>query len=438
MKKTFVFTLALVATTASAQTTLTLRDALARAIEVNNTVESARADIGIANATKQQLLSNVLPRINATGNTTRNSTQVSFGSGSDERTILAQNDWSYRIVLSQPLYAGRRELRAYEQSKINVQNSIESALGTEDAVLVRVAANYLGLVNAEQRMAIEQRNIDLAQKRKTQAEAFYQAGEVTNVDVLRAETAIKSAQRQLALAQQAREVAAGRLRVDLDLTGPITATTPDESQLPSIPAEPTLIDRAEVSRPDVAEASNNVRIAQLEVKKQKGFWLPTITFNGGYVEQKSQFPSPKYSYGAINFIVPILQSGEVEARVATARQEEIKARLALDTTKQSAREDVHQAYVDLEAASTALQLAKDQLAAAEAEYNQEFELYRAQEATSLDLASSEQSLAEARRDVNNSTLDRNLAVLRVWYSAGALKDATGLTPMSTKLNGANQ
>jgi outer membrane protein TolC len=184
-----------------------------------------------------------------------------------------------------------------------------------------------------------------------------------------------------------------------------------------------------------------VKIAKLEVQKQRGFWLPTVTFDGGWINQKAQFPSPQYSYGALRFNVPILQSGEVEARVAAAKEGEIKARLALHTAKTAAREDVHQSLVDLEAAATTLALSRDQLAAAEAEYNQEFELYRAQEATSLDLASSEQSLADARRAVNESSLNRDLAELRVWYAAGALKDATGLAnrnarPATHELNGA--
>ena len=36
--------------------------------------------------------------------------------GSDKSTVLPRNDWSYRVVLSQPIFAGRRELRAYEGS----------------------------------------------------------------------------------------------------------------------------------------------------------------------------------------------------------------------------------------------------------------------------------------------------------------------------------
>jgi len=425
-------------TATTAPQVLTFGQALARALQVNNTVEGSRLDIQVAEANRQQLLSNVLPRITASGSATRNSTAVTFGSGADERTILAQNDWAYRVILSQPVFAGRRELRAYSQSKLGIENARQASLGTEDAVLLRVASNYLALVNGDARIAVEQKNIDLAEKRRTQADAFYQAGEVTKVDVLRAETAIKAAQRALALAQQAREGAAGRLRVDLDLAGPIVVAPPERS-LPPVPDESALVERAEAGRPDVALAANNVQIAKLEVQKQRGFWLPTVTFDGGWINQKAQFPSPQYTYGALRFNVPILQSGEVEARVAAAKEVELKARLALDTVKTEAREDVHQAIVDLETAETALNLSNDQLAAAEAEYKQEFELYRAQEATSLDLASSEQSLADARRAVNESSLNRDLAELRVWYSAGAMKAATGLaTTASKNLNGANQ
>ncbi len=407
-------------------TKLTFHDALERAERVNNTVERARADVSVAEANKEQLLSNVLPRITLNGATQRNSETVAFNAGGNDVTVLPRNDWNYHINFSQPVYAGRREIRAYNQAKIGILNAQQGVLGTEDAVLLRVASNYLGVVNADNRIAIEQKNIDVAQKRRTQASAFYEAGESTKVDVLRAETSIKAAQRQLAAAQQAREEAVSRLRTDLDLSGPIEVTDTN-TPTPPIPDEQALVARAEASRPDVAVAQNNVQIAHLEVQKQKGFWLPTVTFNGGYVSQKSAFPAPRYAFGAFNFTVPLLQSGEVEARVATARAREIQAQLDLDTAKTTAREDVRTALTGLHEAETALGLAKEQLAAAEAEYNQVFETYRAQEATSLDVATSEASLADARRAVNEETLNRDLAQLRVWYAAGALKEAVNVT-----------
>jgi outer membrane protein TolC len=428
LKRLIAIAAVLTAFAAHAQevTKLTFHDALERAEKVNNSVERARADVSVAEANKEQLLSNVLPRITLNGAAQRNSETVAFNAGGNDVTVLPRNDWNYHLNFSQPIYAGRREIRAYNQAKLGILNAQQGVFGTEDAVLLRVASNYLGIVNADSRIAIEKKNIDVAQKRRAQSSAFYEAGESTKVDVLRAETSIKAAQRQLAAAQQTREEAVSRLRADLDLNGPIEVADTN-NPTPPVPDEQALVSRAEASRPDVAVAQNNLQIAHLEVQKQKGFWLPTVTFNGGYVSQKSAFPAPRYAFGAFNFTVPILQSGEVEARVAAARAREIQAQLDLDTAKTTAREDVRTALAALHEAETSLGLAKEQLAAAEAEYNQVFETYRAQEATSLDVATSEASLADARRAVNEESLNRDLAQLRVWYAAGALKDAVNVT-----------
>lgn len=413
------------AATAGAQTKLTLPEALERALRVNNTVESSRLEVEVAEQTRKGLLSSILPQVVATGSAIHNTREVAFGKGADARTVLPGNDWNYRIVLSQPIYAGLREKRTYDQTKLGIANARQGVRGTEDAVLLRVASNYLGVVNADANIALEQRNIELSERRRTQSTAFYQAGEVTKVDVLRAETAIKAALRLLATAQQQREASISALRTDLDLNGDI-GVTPPESDLVPLPDEQTLVARAESIRPDVAVALNNVRVAELELLKQRGARLPVVTFDAGYIDQKAAFPASRYGYGAFRFSVPIWDSNQVNSRVATAREREQQAHLFLENVKIAAREDVRKAITDLHAADTTLQLAKEQLVAADAEYAQAFELYRAQETTSLDLASSEISLADARRAVAAETLNHNLAQLRVWYAAGAIKEAVGV------------
>jgi outer membrane protein len=424
----FIFIAVFAAAPANA-VTLTFEQALQRALEVNNDVERSRSNIEVAEANKDLLLSAVLPRIEADGALTRNSIEQSFGEGSDAVTILPRNDWNYRVTLSQPIYAGRRELRAYTQARIGIENAQQVETATEDAALLRVASSYLALINAEARVDIERRNIEVAQKRREQARAFYEAGEVTNVDVLRADTAVKAAQRAMAGAEQARELAESDLRQALELDGDIDAVPPAR-RIPAPPSEEALIQRATATRPDVDIAENNVRIAELEVKKQRGYWLPVVTFDGGFTQQKSPFPAASYSYGALRFNVPIFQSGEVFARVAAAREQEIQAGLTLQDAQITAREDVRRALVALRGAVIGLSLASEQLAAAEAEYAQAFELYRAQEATSLDVATSELSLADARRAVAEETLNRDLAELRVWYAAGAIKEALNVNEVN--------
>jgi outer membrane protein len=409
-----------------AQTHLTFDGALGRALLVSNSVERSRTDIVTATAQKSYLLSAVLPRIDLNGDVTRNSIEQRFGEGDDSIAILPQNDWSYRLTLNQPLYAGGRELRAYSQAKINIDIAREASFGTEDAVLLGVASNYLAVVNADRKVEVEKKNIELAEKRLAQAQAFYEEGEVTKVDVLRAQTSIRAAQRMLAFAAQEREHAVADLRTNLDLDGPIDVETPGR-QFPGLPTEEELIERAVSSRPDVVIAENNLRVAQLEVAKQRGFWLPTVRFEGGFVQQKTPFPTNEYAYGRLNFHVPIFQSGEVQARVAGAKSEEKDAEYALEEARIAAREDVRRALADLHAAQTSLQLATEQLEASQLEYDQSFELYRAQESTSLDLSASENALAISRRTLAEETLNRALAELRVWYAAGSIKHAVGVT-----------
>ncbi|MFZ2493861.1 MAG: TolC family protein, partial [Thermoanaerobaculia bacterium] len=168
--------IALWAGAASAQTKLTLHEALTRALEVNDTVEISRAEIGFAEATKSGLLSAVMPRITVNGALTRNSIEQKFGEGDDGFTILPRNDWNYALILTQPVYAGGRELRAYSQAKLGVENAKESAASAEDGVLLRVASSYLAVVNADRRIEVEHGNIELAERRLTQARAFYEAG----------------------------------------------------------------------------------------------------------------------------------------------------------------------------------------------------------------------------------------------------------------------
>jgi len=208
------------------RTHLTFDEALRRALLVNNQVEQSRQEINVAEANRSYLVSQVLPHIQATGNLQRNSIQQTFGNGANTVTILPRNNWNYQVTLQQPIYAGRREFRAYSQAKLGIENAREGTRGTEDQALLRVSSSFLALVNADARIDVEKKNIQLAENRRKQSQAFFQAGEVTKVDVLRAETAVKAAQRQLAAAQQGRAIAESDLRAALDLDSAIDAEWP--------------------------------------------------------------------------------------------------------------------------------------------------------------------------------------------------------------------
>lgn len=401
---------------------MTLEAAFNRALTANPRVRRAHLEVSASEAQQRSILAAILPRVSVSGNLTLNSEQVEFGSEGDARVLLPSEDWSYRLNISQPVFAGLREKRAYDQAKLVVKNAVEGVDAAEEQILLQVAADYLGVVAGDELVSVETKNVELAQRRLQQAHDLFEAGEVTRVEVLRGETAVKAAQRRLSGAVQARETAAGRLRIDLNTDDPIRVVPPQLShRVPS--DEQRLLETAEARRPELAQARNIVAINRLEVAKQRGAYLPVITADAAWINQKSTFPTDQYSTASLRFSIPIYQGGEIGARIAAARDRQAQAELALEETRQAVREEVRKALLDVRAAETSLALAVEQEDSAEAEYEQIFEAYRAQEATSLDVQAAESNLADARRAVVTSRLDLDLARLRVAFASGTLEEA---------------
>lgn len=402
---------------------LSLQEAVRRALESNLTLLRSRAEVTAADLQRRTLLASVLPKVNVLGTTTQNSEEVSFGSGSDQRTILPGTDWSYRLAFTQPIYAGSRERRALQQARLNTDIARQGVTSTEDQVITGVIADYLSVLEGESLLAVEEKNLDLARNRQKQAKDLFEAGETTRVEVLRAESDIKAAERRIASARQLRDAAESRLRLDLSIGGPAAPIQVSEPGplFPELPPEAALYTEAERLRPEIAQAKTGVEIARLEVMKQKGALLPIVSAEGGWINQRSTFPSDRYGYLTLRVNVPVYQGGEVKARTATALERQRQAEMRLEEARQQVREQVRLALLDLQTSDANLRLAREQLAAAEAEYQQASELYQAQEITALESEAAETSLAEARRAVATGELDRAVAELRVWSAAGLLK-----------------
>jgi outer membrane protein len=404
---------------------LTLRAALERAFQMSPAAVRAVDEIDAAVAQRNATRSLVLPRVNVTGSLIRNSEEVSFGSDDDRRTILPSTDWSARVTLQQPIYAGRREFRLYYQSKEGINLARDGQELTRDRIALQVIADYSAAVQAQALVNVEKEGAALAARRIQQAQALFEAGEVTKIDVLRAETANKAALRRVAAAEAEGIQARSRLRVALALDGgesqlgPLDETT--EFGLP-VAGVDTLEARALV-RSDVKQAETNVKIADLEVMKQKGAYLPVVTADVSYVRQKSSFPSDGYGSAALRVTVPVFQGGEVGARVRIAAARLHQAETTLAETRRQASEDVRQALALLESARRSKALADDQLKAAEAEYAQARDLYDQREATALDLEAAESALSEARRALVQGRFAVLQAEANAWLAAGSLATA---------------
>ena len=263
--------------------------------------------------------------------------------------------------MQQPVFAGLREQRAYQQAKEGVRAAEQGVRATEDRILLRTASDYIQVVGGDALVKVEEQTLALARDRLREARDFFEAGETTRVDVLRAESAVKAAERRIALARRDRgrrpRPAAHRPEPRRRLRGRRAEPRPPGPARRGAPPAAGRGDARPTSRRRRAPcASRSSRSS-----KQKGAYLPTVTADAGYVWQKTAFPTDRYGYAALRFVVPIWQSGEIGARVAFARERERQAQLALEEQLRTVQEDVRRALLDLETATTSLALSEDQL-----------------------------------------------------------------------------
>ena len=332
---------------------LTLQQALRRAIEANASTATARSQVTASEAQVRQLRNSILPHFDLDTAVTRNSQEVAFDVNGFRATLLPLWDWSARINLSQPIYAGQREHMALRQGRLTVTSNQAAVRSAEDMVLLATASDYLGILQGQDLVAVEQRNLELAGRRRKQAQAFYEAGEQTKVDVLRADTDSKAAERALAEAQRSRDVASSRLRLDIALDQPAAPLAPIQAQppnlkVPPLPPAETLIADAEAGRATVQRAQLALEIATLETRKQGAARLPTVRAEGDILRQRTTFPADQTAALTIRLTMPIFDSGEISAKVAVAREQQRQAEIALAEAKRQVREDVLQALLNPE------------------------------------------------------------------------------------------
>jgi outer membrane protein len=400
--------------------TLTFQQALKRTLQANRSVTRASADVDAARAQRSLARSAILPRVDLDASATQNEREVGFDLGDTTATIQPRHDWSARLTLRQPLYVGGREFKAIRQTERTIDVAEAAAESTEETTLFRTASDYLSLTEAGALIEVERKNVEVASQRRALAERMLDAGEFTKVDVLRAEAAQKAAERALAAAEQQRKEAESRMRLDLALDEEIV-TVPPSFALPPVPGIEELTALSLASHPELKRAAASLDIARLETRKQRGAYLPVVMLNASVAKQRAAFPTSEARAVGVSVHVPLFDSGEIASRVVMAREHEKQAAAWEAEARQMIREEIVQALAGLETARKTFELAQEQLAVAGAQYLQISALYKAQEATSLDIDAAETALAEANRAVVIGSLQTKIAELRVWFAAGSLK-----------------
>lgn len=283
-------------------------------------VERARAYYGIQRAT-------LFPTVNAVGSGSKAQVPADL-SNSGSRQTMERYDANLGVASWEIDFFGRirslkdRSLEEYlgtEQARRSAQILLVSAVADATYAL---AADREALALSETTLAAQQAAFDLVKRR-------YELGLVPEIEVLRAQTPLEVARRDVAVYTQ--RVAQDRNALDLLADGPV----PDEllpGELTQLSAplalSPGLPSEVLLARPDVLQAEHQLRAANADIGAARAAFFPRISLTAAIGTASSDLSglfkagSMAWSY-APQIVMPIFDARTWSAHKAAIVQREI-------------------------------------------------------------------------------------------------------------------
>lgn len=379
--------------------TFTLQEAQRLALGNYQLIESAREQVEQARLIRRQATSAVLPTVAVSTVGTRNFVTGAFEFGGRRIDVLPGFDYNVAVSVSQPIYAGLRDLKARQQADLGIDAAARGLESTAQDALLEATGAYYQVLSARENVEISRRAVAVTEETLRVANVLFRAGEAVETAVLRARVASSEARRELLQAENAETLARQQLAILLGVTdafeiAPPGPLAPAGESLESLIAT-ALSTRAEVQAVDVQR-----RIAELEVEKRRGQHLPMVRAEGTYLKRKSGFPSDQLSSVSVNATWTVFEGGRISTEIATARSQLRQIDERRELLRREVAQQVRAAYLNIQTLSASLDIVNGQVEFARRNAESTDRAYRVGEATDLDVLEANQVLTRSERQVS--------------------------------------
>jgi len=423
----FLLAIVLVAGSAVAQQTvqpapsapLSLDAAIAAAQRVS-ALQQAQINEQIAAEQLRESKAALLPRA-------RDSFSITYNSpiaGTDQQSFIAQNaiheyqnllgvtgDWNFGLI------------SAVRRSRALLEAARAGTAVARNALVRGVAEAYFGAALASAKRAAAEESLAAAQEFQRVTELNNRAGEVPEVDVIRARLQTAARRDDLLQAQQAEAIANAELGM---LLGYGLTTVPVIEPLPqTIDAhEIERFTAANVSRrPEFAQLEAQVRAARADVSVSRSDLLPRITYSldRGFDSPSLQTPELRNHRGVLAMAavdVPIFDWGATLARIREAQLRERGAELQRTLTGRELYLQFAGARQQALTAAERVDNARSAVSDAERNVSISIARYRAGEASIVEATDALTTLANERFALDQALFDYQIALAHLREAVG--------------------
>jgi len=427
--------LAVLATPVFASTTMTLREAVARALTGNDRIRAAGYGAEVAREGVRDAQSRLLPKISFEERFLHSDTpafvfatainQGRFSAGDlaaapgSFNNPEAVGDFQTTLSLEQAIYS-RRAFSGLELARGEAEAVELDLLRKKEETAFQVYRAFVGALTAEAYLDTAQSGLENAREHFRIAETMERAGVGLTSDRLRAEVALGQAEMNLLRIKHDLEIARRGLGLVLGTEEPVTPVA-DASVTEEPPVEELL--QTVENRLDIRAMNRRLRNADRNIGLAEGEFLPEIGFVGALQANDRETPigmeGTSYRVGAAlqwNFFSGFGSS----ARRAKARLERARAERMLEGMKKKARFDLVEASLRLREARASEEISRRALEAAKESTRLVRVRYENGLSAMVTLLDAQTALNQARADVVRSRMKKKLARGELKYRAGTL------------------
>ena len=347
----------------------TLYEALLQAYLNNPELNAERENIKVSKEDHNISKSEFLPTVTVSGSKSEESTSKITDSAGANSSIADVNPTTQSIEIEQKLFQGFAGVASLQKSKIGLDLAEAKLLKIEQEILYKAIEAYSGLVFANEKLNINQRNLSLLEQQVETDQARLERGQITLADLAQSESSFAEAQAKFIQAKN--EMVTAKLEYE-KIIGIIT-NVDDLSKTPNFNFEipNNLNDAIEISKntnPDLIIAKLDYEQSEKDVVIAKAEFSPSASIS----LKSSKTDDSSSTYDEIDKEIakatiswPIFKGGKNKATLNRSENLKNRKKLLFDNALRTNNANVASAWSILQSSKSLLNSVTLQVRAAE-------------------------------------------------------------------------
>ncbi|WP_186645574.1 TolC family protein [Fluviispira vulneris] len=421
-------------------TTLSLENAMDMSEQYSFAAKMAEQDENSSEAQYNASIRNMFPTLSVSSTYLQNSNQVNKLIGTttgaqygfpDTTSMTGTLNVTQPLVGLIPLFLGVKANAA--QARASSLNKNQSQVDAR----YNGASTFINAQKANQLLKTAESSLQVSEKELRDAEAQYNAGKLTNADLLKFKLNLENSRSTLIQAQTTYKIAMLTLAEAIGVKDfrSISLQSGDKSVFENkgvkIPDLNSDLTPAYALRFDLKAAQEKVEAAKFSKYQTISSYLPTLNFIMNYTRNffiddvtvgnttyKKQDIQDTFSYGLqLNWV--LMDWGVRQAQISNVAAQEQKARYNLENLNSQAKIDITRSYLQLKDAVQVLESAVVSVQYAQDVYDQMKARFDNGQVTATDLINSSNDQTTARANLANARGGLDLAWIAFQRSTGA-------------------